>query len=156
MNSLYSVEQDKNRWDYGGDVGIISKQTVGSDYDAEQDIKIESNKEQIQETQQSLRENNARDDAQQHQLDANDALDATQQTQINSNTEAIQRNESRDDSQQLQINETIELLNKNIADDEKQQAAINNNTTEIIRLQGEMPKLSIEGTTMIIGQKKDE
>ena len=148
MNLLYSVEQDKNRWDYVGDVGIISKQTVGSDYDAEQDIKIESNKQQIQ-------ENNARDDAQQHQLDANDALDATQQIQINSNTEAIQQNESRDDSQQLQINETIELLNKNIADDEKQQAAINTNTTEIIRLQGEMPKLSIEGTTMIIGQRKD-
>lgn len=149
MNSLYSVEQEKNRWDYGGDVGLISKPTNGSDYDAQQDIKIESNKQQIQ-------ENNVRDDAQQHQLDANDALDATQQIQINSNTEAIQQNESRDDSQQLQINETIELLNKNIADDEKQQAAINTNTTEIIRLQGEMPKLSIEGTTMIIGQKKDE
>lgn len=156
MNSLYSVEQDKNRWDYGGDVGIISKPTNGSDYDAQQDIKIESNKEQIQETKQSLIENNARDDAQQSQLDANDALDVTQQAQINSNTEAIQRNESRDDSQQLQINKTIELLNQNIADDEKQQAAINTNTTEIIRLQGEMPKLSIEGTTMIIGQKKDE
>ena len=121
MNLLYSVEQDKNRWDYGGDVGIISKQTVGSDYDAEQDIKIESNKEQIQETQQSLRENNARDDA-----------------------------------QQLQSNETIELLNKNISDDEKQQAEIDANKTEIIRLQGEMPKLSIEGTTMIIGQRKDD
>ena len=141
MNLLYSVEQDKNRWDYGGDVGIISKQTVGSDYDAEQDIKIESNKEQIQETKQSLRENNA--------------LDVTQQAQINSNTEAIQDNESRDDSQQLQINETIELLNKNISDDEKQQAEIDANKTEIIRLQGEMPKLSIEGTTMIIGQRKD-
>ena len=149
MNLLYSVEQDKNRWDYGGDVGIISKQTVGSDYDAQQDKKIESNKQQIQ-------ENNARDDAQQHQLDANDALDATQQTQINSNTEAIQQNESRDDSQQLQINETIELLNQNISDDERQQAEINANTTEIIRLQGEMPKLSIEGTTMIIGQRKDD
>ena len=149
MNSLYSVEQEKNRWDYGGDVGLISKPTNGSDYDAQQDIKIESNKQQIQ-------ENNTRDNAQQHQLDANDALDATQQIQINSNTEAIQQNESRDDSQQLQINETIELLNKNIADDEKQQAAINTNTKEIIRLQGEMPKLSIEGTTMIIGQKKDE
>ena len=148
MNLLYSVEQDKNRWDYGGDVGIISKPTNGSDYDAQQDKKIESNKQQIQ-------ENNARDDAQQHQLDANDALDATQQTQINSNTEAIQRNESRDDSQQLQINETIELLNKNISDDEKQQAEIDANKTEIIRLQGEMPKLSIEGTTMIIGQRKD-
>ena len=142
MNLLYSVEQDKNRWDYGGDVGIISKQTIGSDYDAKQDVKIETNKEQIQETKQSLRENNA--------------LDVTQQAQINSNTEAIQRNESRDNSQQLQIDETIELLNQNIADDEKQQAAINTNTTEIIRLQGEMPKLSIEGTTMIIGQKKDE
>ena len=142
MNLLYSVEQDKNRWDYGGDVGIISKQTIGSDYDAKQDVKIETNKEQIQETKQSLRENNA--------------LDVTQQAQINSNTEAIQRNESRDNSQQLQINKTIELLNQNIADDEKQQAAINTNTTEIIRLQGEMPKLSIEGTTMIIGQKKDE
>ena len=148
MNLLYSVEQDKNRWDYGGDVGIISKQTVGSDYDAEQDIKIESNKQQIQ-------ENNARDDAQQHQLDANDALDATQQTQINSNTEAIQQNESRDDSQQLQINETIELLNQNISDDERQQAEINANRTEISRLDGEMPTLSIEGTTMIIGQRKD-
>ena len=148
MNLLYSVEQDKNRWHYGGDVGIISKPTNGSDYDAQQDKKIESNKQQIQ-------ENNARDDAQQHQLDANDALDATQQTQINSNTEAIQRNESRDDSQQLQINETIELLNKNISDDEKQQAEIDANKTEIIRLQGEMPKLSIEGTTMIIGQRKD-
>ena len=148
MNLLYSVEQDKNRWDYGGDVGIISKQTVGSDYDAEQDIKIESNKQQIQ-------ENDARDNAQQHQLDANDALDVTQQAQINSNTEAIQRNERRDDSQQLQINETIELLNQNISDDEKQQAEINANKTEIIRLQGEMPKLSIEGTTMIIGQRKD-
>ena len=149
MNLLYSVEQDKNRWDYGGDVGIISKPTNGSDYDAQQDKKIESNKQQIQ-------ENNARDDAQQQQLDANDALDATQQTQINSNTEAIQRNESRDDSQQLQINETIELLNQNISDDERQQAEINANTTEIIRLQGEMPKLSIEGTTMIIGQRKDD
>lgn len=149
MNSLYSVEQEKNRWDYGGDVGLISKPTNGSDYDAQQDIKIESNKQQIQ-------ENNVRDDAQQHQLDANDALDATQQIQINSNTEAIQQNESRDDSQQLQINETIELLNKNISDDEKQQAEIDANKTEIIRLQGEMPKLSIEGTTMIIGQKKDE
>ena len=149
MNLLYSVEQDKNRWDYGGDVGIISKQTVGSDYDAQQNIKIESNKQQIQ-------ENNARDNAQQHQLYANDALDATQQTQINSNTEAIQQNESRDDSQQLQINETIELLNQNISDDERQQAEINANTTEIIRLQGEMPKLSIEGTTMIIGQRKDD
>ena len=105
---------------------------------------------------QQIQENNARDDAQQHQLDANDALDATQQTQINSNTEAIQQNESRDDSQQLQINETIELLNQNISDDERQQAEINANTTEIIRLQGEMPKLSIEGTTMIIGQRKDD
>ena len=156
MNSLYSVEQEKNRWDYGGDVGIISKPTNGSDYDAQQDKKIESNKQQIQETKQSLTENNARDDAQQHQLDANDALDATQQTQINSNTEAIQQNESRDDSQQLQINETIELLNQNISDDERQQAEINANTTEIIRLQGEMPKLSIEGKTMIIGQRKDD
>ena len=32
MNSLYSVEQDKNRWDYGDDVGIIPKQTTGSDF----------------------------------------------------------------------------------------------------------------------------
>ena len=148
MNSLYSVEQEKNRWDYGGDVGLISKPTNGSDYDAQQDIKIESNKEQIQ-------ENNARDNAQQHQLDANDALDATQQTQINSNTEAIQQNESRDDSQQLQINETIELLNQNISDDERQQEEINANKSEISRLDGEMPTLSIEGTTMIIGQRKD-
>ena len=148
MNLLYSVEQDKNRWDYGGDVGIISKPTNGSDYDAQQDIKIESNKEQIQ-------ENNARDNAQQHQLDANDALDATQQTQINSNTEAIQQNERRDDSQQLQINQTIELLNQNISEDERQQEEINANKSEISRLDGEMPTLSIEGTTMIIGQRKD-
>ena len=148
MNSLYSVEQEKNRWDYGGDVGLISKPTNGSDYDAQQDIKIESNKQQIQ-------ENNARDDAQQHQLDANDALDVTQQTQINSNTEAIQQNESRDDSQQLQINQTIELLNQNISEDERQQEEINANKSEISRLDGEMPTLSIEGTTMIIGQRKD-
>ena len=155
MNSLYSVEQDKNRWDYGGDVGIISKPTNGSDYDAQQDIKIESNKEQIQETKQSLIENNARDDAQQSQLDANDALDATQQIQINSNTEAIQQNERRDDSQQLQINQTIELLNQNISEDERQQEEINANKSEISRLDGEMPTLSIEGTTMIIGQRKN-
>ena len=148
MNSLYSVEQEKNRWDYGGDVGLISKPTNGSDYDAQQDIKIESNKQQIQ-------ENNARDNAQQHQLDANDALDATQQTQINSNTEAIQQNERRDDSQQLQINQTIELLNQNISEDERQQEEINANKSEISRLDGEMPTLSIEGTTMIIGQRKD-
>lgn len=155
MNSLYSVEQEKNRWDYGGDVGLISKPTNGSDYDAQQDIKIESNKEQIQETKQSLIENNARDDAQQSQLDANDALDVTQQAQINSNTEAIQRNESRDNSQQLQIDETIELLNQNISEDERQQEEINVNKSEISRLDGEMPTLSIEGTTMIIGQRKD-
>ena len=148
MNSLYSVEQEKNRWDYGGDVGLISKPTNGSDYDAQQDIKIESNKQQIQ-------ENNARDDAQQHQLDANDALDVTQQAQINSNTEAIQQNERRDDSQQLQINQTIELLNQNISEDERQQEEINANKSEISRLDGEMPTLSIEGTTMIIGQRKD-
>ena len=141
MNLLYSVEQDKNRWDYGGDVGIISKQTIGSDYDAKQDVKIETNKEQIQETKQSLREN--------------DALDVTHQAQINSNTEAIQDNESRDDSQQLQINETIERLNQNISEDERQQEEINANRTEISRLDGEMPTLSIEGTTMIIGQRKD-
>lgn len=141
MNLLYSVEQDKNRWDYGGDVGIISKQTIGSDYDAKQDVKIETNKEQIQETKQSLRENNA--------------LDIIQQAQINSNTEAIQDNESRDDSQQLQINETIERLNQNISEDERQQEEINANRTEISRLDGEMPTLSIEGTTMIIGQRKD-
>ena len=141
MNLLYSVEQDKNRWDYGGDVGIISKQTIGSDYDAKQDVKIETNKEQIQETKQSLRENNA--------------LDVTQQAQINSNTEAIQYNESRDDSQQLQINETIERLNQNISEDERQQEEINANRTEISRLDGEMPTLSIEGTTMIIGQRKN-
>ena len=94
MNSLYSVEQDIYRWDYGGDVGIISKQTMGSDYDAKQDIKIESNKEQIQETKQSLIENDARDDTQQSQLDANDALDRQQQTEINTNRENIIRIES--------------------------------------------------------------
>lgn len=155
MNSLYSVEQDKNRWGYGGDVGIISKQTMGSDYDAKQDIKIESNKEQIQEAKQSLRENDARDDAQQSQLDANDALDLIQQTQINSNTEAIQRNESRDDSQQLQIDETIERLNQNISEDERQQEEIDANKSEILRLDSEMPTLSIDGTTMTIGRRKD-
>lgn len=101
MNSLYSVEQDKNRWDYGDDVGIIPKQTTGSDYDAKQDIKIESNKEQIQETKQSLRENNARDDSQQTEIDdtisrlnTNIADDERQQTEINTNRENIIRIES--------------------------------------------------------------
>ena len=122
MNELYSeVEHTKNCWDYGEGVGIIGKNRIGTVKDKEQDEKIDSNKEEIDKTKESLEDN-----------------------------------ESRDDSQQLQINETIELLNKNISDDEKQQAEIDANKTEIIRLQGEMPKLSIEGTTMIIGQKKDE
>ena len=132
MNSLYSVEQDIYRWDYGGDVGIISKQTMGSDYDAKQDIKIESNKEQIQETKQSLRENDARDDAQQSQLDANDALDRQQQTEIDN---------------------TISRLNTNIADDERQQTEINTNRENIIRIESELPTLDMEGTTLVIGKK---
>ena len=155
MITLYSVEQDKNRWDYGNDVGLIPKQNSGSDYDAIQDQNIESNKSQIQETKQSLEENNERDNAQQSQLDANDALDVKQQTQIDSNTEAIQRNESRDNAQQSQIDETIERLNQNISEDQRQQQEINANKTEISRLDSEIPTLSIEGTALVVSKKSN-
>ena len=45
MNSLYSVEQDKNCWGYDSEVGIIGRHTGGSssEKDAEQDQNIESN-----------------------------------------------------------------------------------------------------------------
>lgn len=155
MNSLYSVEQDKNKWDYSSDVGIISKITIGSDYDAVQDQNIQSNKDQIQETKQSLIENENRDDAQQAQLDANDILDKEQQEQINSNKEAIERNEERDNEQQTQIDDTINRLNQNISDDERQQSEIDANKSEISRLDGEMPTLTLDGTTLIIGKRGD-
>ena len=114
MNLLYSPEQDKNNWGYGGDVGIISKQIIGSDYDAKQDIKIEGNKEQIQETKTELRQNESLDEAQQAQLDANDALDRQQQAEIDTNRE------------------------------------------NIIRVEGELPTLDMEGTTLVIGKKGTE
>lgn len=136
MNLLYSsVETDKNAYNYGGEVGIIGKNIIGTEYDAIQDQNIESNKEQISETKHDLRENEARDDTQQAQLDANDAVDV---------------------SQQSQIDETISRLNANIADDERQQGEINENRTNITRIEGELPTLNFDGTTLVIGKRGDE
>lgn len=149
MNFLYSVEEDKNIWGYNSDVGIISKITSGSDYDAIQDQNIESNKQQITETKQSLTENEARDDEQQSQLDANDAFDRQQQREI-------EENNLRDDAQQSQIDETMRRLNDNIIEDERQQSEINANRENITRVEGELPTLNIEGTALVIGKRSDE
>jgi hypothetical protein len=94
MNLLYSPEQNKNNWDYCGDVGLIPKSSTPTDYDTMQDQNIEGNKEQIQETKTELHENESLDEAQQAQLDANDALDRQQQTEIDTNRENIIRVES--------------------------------------------------------------
>jgi len=132
MNLLYSPEQNKNNWDYGGDVGIISKLSSSSEYDVIQDQNIEANKQQIQETKTELHENETLDEAQQAQLDANDALDRQQQTEID---------------------DTISRLNANIADDERQQTEIDANRENIIRVESELPTLDMEGTTLVIGKK---
>ena len=133
MNILYSdVEQSKNSWDYGDDIGIIPKKYGGSAKDEEQDQKIENNSQRIEETRQSVIENNNRDDEQQRQLDANDALDINQQSQID---------------------ETIRRLEDNIASDERQQGEIEENRNDIIRIEGELPTLNIEVTTLVIGTR---
>lgn len=155
MNFLYTPEDAKNIWGYNSDVGIIGKGGEGTDYDAEQDQEIESNKQQIQEVKHDVQVNDARDDAQQRQLDANDALDRQQQEEIDANRLSIEANESRDDAQQSQIDETIERLNANIADDERQQMQIDANTESITQLSGEMPTLEMQGTTLVVGKKGD-
>lgn len=141
MNALYSIEQDKNRWGYNSDVGFIGKIGAQSEKDREQDQKIEANKEQIEEAIRSLIEN--------------ERLDISQQEQIDSNKSELEANKLRDDEQQTQIEDTISRLNENTANDELQQQQIGQNTTDIIRIEGEMPTLDMQGTTLVIGQRKD-
>lgn len=163
MIELYSeVEQTKNRWDYGDGVGIIGKNRIGTEKDKEQDEKIDSNKQEIDDTKESLEENESRDDAQQEQIDANreaiqrnDDVDREQQEQIDANKAALEENESRDDAQQSQIDELTDRLNENIESDEAQQVQIIQNTTEITNIKNEMPTLTIENTTLVIGKKGD-
>ena len=156
MNLLYSdVEQDKNSWDYGDGVGFIPKGSGGSEKDSEQDQRIDAN-------EQAIADNESRDDSQQSQIDANtdaiarnEELDRQQQTQIDANTQSISDNESRDDTQQLQIDETIRRLNENFENDERQQQQIMDNSDNIIRVEGELPTLEMEGTTLVIGKRSD-
>jgi hypothetical protein len=156
MNLLYSdVEQEKNTWDYGEGVGYIAKSYGSSEKDAEQDQRIDSN-------EQAIADNESRDDNQQTQIDANteaiarnEQLDIEQQTQIDANAQSIAQNESRDDVQQSQIDETIRRLNENIENDERQQEEIVRNTTNIIRVENELPTLEMEGTTLVISKRGD-
>lgn len=126
MNELYSeVEQTKNCWDYGEGVGIIGKNRIGTVKDKEQDEKIDSNKEEIDKTKESLEDNENRDDA--------------QQVQINELNDKLNENIESDAAQQAQINEnTTQIIN---------------NKADIIRIEDELPTLEIENTTLIIGKK---
>lgn len=161
MSSLYSVQEEiKNLWDYSGEVGFIKKSSGNSEKDAEQDQNIEANKNQIEETKRSLRENESRDDEQQRQIDANseaisrnDNVDMQQQSQIDANAEAISRNDNVDIQQQSQIDDTISRLNANIEDDLRQQNEINANRDNIIRVEGQLPTLDMDGTMLVIGTK---
>ena len=126
MNELYSeVEHTKNCWDYGEGVGIIGKNRIGTVKDKEQDEKIDSNKEEIDKTKESLEDNESRDDA--------------QQVQINELNDKLNENIESDATQQAQINEnTTQIIN---------------NKEDIIRIKDELPTLEIENTTLIIGKK---
>ena len=126
MNELYSeVEQTKNCWDYGEGVGIIGKNRIGTIKDKEQDEKIDSNKEEIDKTKESLEDNESRDDA--------------QQVQINELNDKLNENIESDTAQQAQINEnTTQIIN---------------NKEDIIKIKDELPTLEIENTTLIIGKK---
>ena len=126
MNELYSeVEHTKNCWDYGEGVGIIGKNRIGTVKDKEQDEKIDSNKEEIDKTKESLEDNESRDDA--------------QQVQINELNDKLNENIESDAAQQAQINEnTTQIIN---------------NKEDIIKIKDELPTLEIENTTLIIGKK---
>lgn len=118
MNELYSeVEHTKNCWDYGEGVGIIGKNRIGTVKDKEQDEKIDSNKEEIDKTKESLEDNENSDDAQQVQInELNDKLneniesDAAQQAQIINNKADIIRIE--DELPTLEIENTTLIIGK--------------------------------------------
>jgi len=163
MNLLYSrAEDEKNIWNYGGEIGIIPKSSGGgsSEKDAEQDQKIDSNTHEIEDVKHSLEENESRDDEQQRQIDANaqaiadnNEVDRQQQGQLDANDALDVQQQSQIDYNRSELEDTIRRLNENIANDSLQQDQINANSSNIIRVEGELPTLDMEGTTLVIGKK---
>ena len=68
-------------------------------------------------------------------------------------TEKDAQQDQEIEANKQQIEETNHSLQENERRDDQQQSQIDANTTNITRIEGEMPTLDIEGTTLVIGTK---
>ena len=146
MNLLYSIEEEKNIWGYDSNVGIISKSDSSEEKDKEQDSRID-------ELTRRLNQNIAEDVIQQGQIDTNrNDIDDTV-TRLNQNIEEDVAQQGQIDANRGEIDETVRRLNENIAEDGVQQGQIDSNSANIIRVEGELPTLDMEGTTLVVGKR---